>query len=173
MDPLLGHSETHLAKRVWEQLNTPPATVHSDLNPKRRCTENPWMTPGISPSSNQLGNNNWPLTADDGGNPHESLQPIGEVESMFSTGFLESAWRDTPLLNPVEQSTTLWPPLPATGDHEHALFTPNSEYNDSCLQIEQTATPTVSINEDLQLSQTTSNRSYDVCFGMVSRLSVF
>jgi hypothetical protein len=88
MDPLPGHSETHLAKWVWEQLDNSPATGHSDPNPKRRCTENPWMTPGISPSSHQFGDNNWSWTADNGGDTHENLQPIGEVESMFSTGFL-------------------------------------------------------------------------------------
>ena len=164
MDQLTGYGPTHLAKRVWEELDTPSAIGDVNLEPKRQCIENPWMTPGISPSSNQIGDIDWDFPPDNGGDMLEDLQlqPIGGVDSMFPTGPLMNEVQAEPSLSPFENSASLWPPLPDIGDINNAILTPISGYSGSCLQDEKTPTTTVCLDGDFQESQTISNGLYDV-----------
>ncbi|KAJ5175561.1 Helicase C-terminal [Penicillium canariense] len=167
MDQLLGYSATDLAKRDWEQLKTPPAVEDSDPKPKRQCVENPYMTPWVSPSSNQFGDIDLSSPPDNGRATFEDMQPIEEFESMFSAGPLTNEAQEEPSLSLIEHSANHWLLLPDTVDIENPLPTPNSGYSDSCLQDEKTPVPTVCSEHDFKMSQTPSNSPYDVCFGMV------
>jgi hypothetical protein len=173
MNPMAGYGETHLAKRVWEQRDTPSAIGDINPEPKRRCIENPWLTPGISPSSNQIGDIDWDFPPDDGGDMFEDLrlQHTGGVDTMLSIGPLINEVQAEPSLDPVENFASRWPPLPDIRDTNKAILTPISGYSGSGLEDGKTPATTVCLEGDFQESQTILNGFYDVCFGMVSDLS--
>lgn len=173
MDHLASYGETHLAKRACEQLDSPSAIGVMNPESKRRCIENPWITPGISPPSYQIGDTDWDFPPGHGGDMSEDfqLQSIGGVDSTLSTGPLMNETQVNPSLNPIWNSASLWPRLPDIEDVDNTFLTPVSGCSGSWLQDEKTPTTTVSLEGDFRNSQTNLNGLYDVCFGMVSDLS--
>ncbi len=84
--------------------------------------------------------------------------------------------RDIDMFSPpdyrlLKPSANHWLSLPDVGDIDNPLLTPDSGYSDLYPQDEITPIPS-SLECDSLIFQTSSDSSYDVCFGMVSDLSI-
>lgn len=149
------------------------ADYHETHPAKRRCIENPWMSPGISPSAGQIGDADWYFPPHNNVDMSEDLDmpSFGGVDFMLSTEPPMNEMQTEPSLNPIEDSVGLGPPLPDFWDVENDSLTPVSGYSGSCLPDEKTPATTACLEDDSQDSQTISPGIYDVCFGMVSSIS--
>lgn len=76
-----------------------------------------------------------------------------------------------PDYDPLKPSANHWLSLPDIGDIDNPLLTPDSGYSDLYPTNEITPAPS-SVECNSQIFQTSSDSSYDVCFGMVSDLSI-